>query len=208
MAPKKLRQKTSSLATQAMQVIEGEATPTHTEVLVPQAVAKSGMVLGPAFDGEFPSSLFTYYPLAEDTLPFDSIVPDWSSYHKPNPNRLWPRPDKEYLAWLNRVSEAKGQLWKSIGIHDAIMLSTSTINMDNALFFASAQFWSTTTNSFHFKVRMMGPTLQDVSFLTGLHSHGVEANCFLSQKTPSLSTLLPSFWLTLVLSPTFMGKGM
>ncbi|KAI8547407.1 hypothetical protein RHMOL_Rhmol07G0193200 [Rhododendron molle] len=87
-------------------------------------------------------------------------------------------------AFDDRVSEAKAQLWKSIGIYDNIMLSRSPINMDSALFFAAAQFWSTTTNSFHFKVGMMGPMMQDISFLTGLRAHGIEANCFLSQKTP------------------------
>lgn len=30
----------------------------------------------------------------------------------------------------------------------------------------------------------MGPTMQDICFLTGLPAHGEEANCFLTQKTP------------------------
>ncbi|KAI8572768.1 hypothetical protein RHMOL_Rhmol01G0226000 [Rhododendron molle] len=34
---------------------------------------------------------------------------------------------------------------------------------------------------------MMGITIQDVSFLTGLRSHGVRTDCFVSQKTPSFT---------------------
>lgn len=30
---------------------------------------------------------------------------------------------------------------------------------------------------------MMGPNIQDICFLTGLRTHRIEANCFLSQKT-------------------------
>ncbi|KAG5523903.1 hypothetical protein RHGRI_030787 [Rhododendron griersonianum] len=192
MAPKK-GPKITSHATQVAQILEGEETHIHTEVLIPQEGAKSEMALGPAFDGEFPASLFAYYPLAEDSLPFDSVVPNWTCYYKPNPNRLWPRPNKEYIAWLDRVAEAKGNLWEIIGIHDAIMLSRSFIPMDKALFFAAAQFWSATSNSFLFKVGMMGPTLQDVCFLTGLRAHGVEADCFLSQATPVFDRITKDF---------------
>ncbi|KAI8536020.1 hypothetical protein RHMOL_Rhmol10G0222700 [Rhododendron molle] len=82
------------------------------------------------------------------------------------------------------MMEAKGDLWRQIGIRDAILLSRSLIDMDKNLFLAASQFWSVTTNSFHFKVGLMGRTLQDLAFLTGLRPHGLEANYFLSQKTP------------------------
>lgn len=95
--------------------------------MIPQSFAKSKMALGLAFVGEFPTSLSPYYPLAGGSLPFDSITPDWSQYHKASPNRLWPRPDKEYIMWLNRMASAKGELWKSVGISDAIMISKNFI---------------------------------------------------------------------------------
>lgn len=59
--------------------------------------------------------------------------------------------------------------------------------MDKALFMAAAQFCSVSPNAFHFRVGMMSPTIQDISFLTGLRPHGVKADCFLSQKTPSFT---------------------
>lgn len=76
MAPKKTWQKATNFATQVVQILEDEETPIHAEVMIPQTIAKSRMAFGPAFDGEFPSSLFAYNPLAEDTLPFDSVDPD------------------------------------------------------------------------------------------------------------------------------------
>lgn len=82
--------------------------------------------------------------------------------------------------------EAKGDLWKQIGIRDAILLSQSLIDMDKNLFLVASQFWSVTSNSFHFRVGLMGPTLQDIAFLIGLRPHGIKANYFLSQKTPYL----------------------
>lgn len=85
-------------------MLEEEASSILTEILIPQPLAKSSMALGPAFNGEFPASLSAYYPLYEGSLPFTSIKPDWSKYHKPSPNRLWPRPDTEYVAWLDRVA--------------------------------------------------------------------------------------------------------
>lgn len=79
--------------------------------------------------------------------------------------------------------------------------------MDNALFFVAAQFWSTTTNSFHFKVRMMGPTMQDISFLTGLRAHGAEGNCFLSQKTLVFEYPASEFLAYTRFIPFFHGEG-
>ncbi|KAH7846579.1 hypothetical protein Vadar_015705 [Vaccinium darrowii] len=64
------------------------------------------------------------------------------------------------------------------------MLARQTTEMDKGLFMASAQFWSSATNSFHFKVGMMSPTIQEICFITGLRAHGQEANCFLTQTTP------------------------
>lgn len=97
----------------------------------------------------------------------------------------------KYVEWLDRILEVKGDLWRPIGIRDAILLSRSLIDMDKNMLLAASQFLSMNSNSFHFRVGLMGPTLQDISFLTSLRPHGIEANYFLSQKTPYLEYKKP-----------------
>lgn len=82
------------------------------------------------------------------------------------------------------MASAKEELWKSIGIYDAIMITKNFISVDKPLFYATAQFWSVTTNRFDFRAGMMAPTIQDICFLTGFHAHGMEANCFMPKKAP------------------------
>ncbi|XP_058185682.1 uncharacterized protein LOC131302908 [Rhododendron vialii] len=172
----------NSLAIQIRKIIDEEHIAITNDVLVIANVDRVG--LGPAFQLGFPSQLAPMYPLAQEVLPFESPSLDWNRFNSDIPNRLWHRPDAKYVEWLDRMLEAKGDLWKQIGIRDAILLSRSLIDMDKNLFLAASQFWLVTTNSFHFKVGLMSPILQDLAFLTGLHPHGTEANYFLSQKTP------------------------
>ncbi|KAF7151432.1 hypothetical protein RHSIM_Rhsim02G0176100 [Rhododendron simsii] len=104
------------------------------------------------------------YPLAEEVLPFESPCLDWNQFSTDIPNRLLHRPDAKYVEWLDRMLEAIGDLWRQMRIRDAILLSQSLIYMDKNLFLATSQFWFVTTNSFHFKVGLMSPTLQDIAF--------------------------------------------
>lgn len=181
---KKMVTKKVDKATEVRKILRVEKIPTQPGVLIPDVESSSGFALGPAFTGEFPPSLHPFYPLAEEGLPFKAITPNWSCYGKPIANRLWPKSDDLYIAWLDRMILAKGSTWKATGIFDAILLSRKTIPMDNPLFLAAGQFWSTTTNCFHFRAGMMGPTIRDICFLTGLRAHGEEANFFTSQKLP------------------------
>ncbi|XP_058198501.1 uncharacterized protein LOC131314020 [Rhododendron vialii] len=115
------------------------------------------MGFGPAFNGDFPESLYPFYPLAKEALPFDFITTDWTAYPKDIPNRLWHKPDKQYVQWVNLMAAVKEGLWKEVGIYEALMLNCHLIDMDKAL----------------------------CSFFTGLRPHEVRADCFVSQKTPS-----------------------
>ncbi|KAG5524877.1 hypothetical protein RHGRI_031523 [Rhododendron griersonianum] len=123
--------------------IKSEKLPINLDILIDRTQTRSPTVkmgLRPAFNGDFPESLYPFYPLAEEALPFGYINADWTAYPRDIPNRLWHRPDKQYVQWVNRVAAVKGGLWKEIGIYEALMLSRSLIDMDKALFMAAAQF--------------------------------------------------------------------
>ena len=187
MAPKKQAQKSPSNAasTDAEKVQEA----LNHEHILPGTlldVDDDGNVsLGPGYAGEFPLAIMPLYPGDPQELPFSSVTPDWSEYHKTVPNRLWPRLDPEYLSWLSRVSQAKENHWKKHGLYEMIMLSGVEFPNDKGLLYAASQFWSIRTNSFHFPVGMMGPTIHDICMITGLYAFGQEADALISCKIPN-----------------------
>lgn len=63
MGMKKSGHKKSTSTIQVQRTLKGEQIPILEEVMISQSFAKSKMALGPAFDGEFPTSLSPYYTL-------------------------------------------------------------------------------------------------------------------------------------------------
>ncbi|CAL5328053.1 unnamed protein product [Camellia sinensis] len=141
--------------------------------------------LGPAFMHEYTMRLQNYYPGMGGKFLFHDFALDWSKWHLSNPVENWPIPNENWTNWVDRVADAKGDLWKEIGIYDAIMLSKIRIEIDKHLFFNALFFWSVPTNSFHLHCGMMSPTILDIAALTGLHLHGEEVSAvFSTAKSP------------------------
>lgn len=63
--------------------------------------------------------------------------------------RGWPKCSTGYAKWIKRVSNAKGESWKS-GIYDMIQVSTMEISHHVDLLLPLMSFWSTTINAFVF----------------------------------------------------------
>nr|GLL36383.1 uncharacterized protein LOC109181101 [Ipomoea trifida] len=147
------------------------------EVFVPTTSSSpSDYILGPCADAdESPSKLASRYPLHEggEQLLLHSLKPDL--FNKDRPFRLWPVVNANWVNWVNRVEKEKWQLWKSIGIYDAIQLSKVEIPKDKNLLYAALCFWSGSHNAFHFRFGMMSPTVIDIVSLTGFRPHGDEA---------------------------------
>ena len=156
--------------------------------ILPGALVSMGArtVLGPAYNGAYPEPVKALYPGNPNDLPFVSITPNWQGYHKPNPTRLWPIKEVGYSEWLQRVSEAKKTHWKAHGLYDIIMLSAHDFPQDRGLLFSASQFWSSGTNSFHFFMGMMAPTILDICLITGVSAVGKEADYFTACSHPVL----------------------
>ncbi|XP_028083050.1 uncharacterized protein LOC114284348 isoform X3 [Camellia sinensis] len=141
--------------------------------------------LGPTFMHEYTMRLQNYYPGMGGKFLFHDFALDWSKWHLSNPVENWPIPNENWTNWVDRVADAKGDLWKEIGIYDAIMLSKIRIEIDKHLFFAALFFWSVPANSFHLNCGMMSPTILDIAALTGLRLHGEEVSAvFSTAKSP------------------------
>lgn len=104
----------NSLAIQIRKILDEEHIAITNDVLVIANTERVG--LAPAFLFGFPPPLASMYPLAEEFLPFESPSLNWNRFNTDIPNRLWHRPDAKYVEWVDRMLEAKGDLWKQIGI--------------------------------------------------------------------------------------------
>jgi len=84
--------------------------------------------------------------------------------------RAAPRIDKveDYIAWLDRVENHKGSLWKDLGIFDLIQLWRQGPRYQTHMLLSVLHFWNSSTNSLHLKYGMLTPTLLDVAAITGL----------------------------------------
>lgn len=103
-------------------------------------------------------------------------APNWDNYAKLKPFKIWVSSSPDYDRSLFKAEKAKKDIWVKAGIYNAIMMSSGMPDPDTPILSALAFFWSTSINAFHFPCGMMSPTLQDVSFITGLRPHGIEAN--------------------------------
>ncbi|KAK3024929.1 hypothetical protein RJ639_043244 [Escallonia herrerae] len=141
-----------------------------TEAPLNSNSSEKGLTPGGVFKEDFPRGLKSFYPSVEK-LPYGS-----EKFRKECERtvdlRCWPNPSNEWIAWVERMKPSKADLWRTLGIYDAIELSTYKIPQDKALIHGAMFFWSRSTNSFHFHCGPMAPTLQDVAALTGLRPHG------------------------------------
>lgn len=147
------------------------------KIFVPIPGSPSNFILGPCFKTMFPPELSPLYPLAEgEKLFLHFVQADW---FEDKILKSWPSVDRSWIDWVDRVEKAKGEVWKSAEIYDAIQMSKVDIPMDDKLLFAALCYWSISTNSFHFRFGMMGPTVLDIVALTGLRPHGRKSMPFL-----------------------------
>ncbi|TMW85591.1 hypothetical protein EJD97_022879 [Solanum chilense] len=147
------------------------------KIFVPIPGSSSNFILGPCFKTTFPQELSSLYPLAVgEKLLLHSVQLDWFGCKYLD---SWPYNSRSWNDWVDRVEKAKGDVWKSADIYDAIQLSKNVIPMDKNLLYAALCYWSISTNSFHFRLGMMGPTVLDIVALTGLRPHGEEVSAIL-----------------------------
>ncbi|GAU19661.1 hypothetical protein TSUD_240090 [Trifolium subterraneum] len=96
------------------------------------------------------------------------------SYLKP-PNKIFrsaPTIVEGYIAWLDRVQQDFGSLWKDFGIFDFIQLSRLGLKYQQEMIIAALHFFESSTNTFQFECGMITPTLFDVAAITGLPPTG------------------------------------
>ncbi|XP_018632117.2 uncharacterized protein [Nicotiana tomentosiformis] len=153
---------------------ESNSKLTVDEIFVRIPGSPSNFILGPCFKTTLPPELSPLYPLAEgEKLLLHCVQPD---SFKGKTLRSWPNVSRTWIDWVDRVEKAKWEVWKSADIYDAIQLSKIDIPMDKTLLYAALCYWSISTNSFHFRFGMMGPTVLDIVALTGLRPHGEEVS--------------------------------
>ncbi|KAM3341323.1 hypothetical protein P3S68_028958 [Capsicum galapagoense] len=154
------------------------------EIFVRTSRSPSKIILGPCFKNGLPPELSRHYPLAEgEKLLLHSAEPDWSK--DKTTLRSWPKVSGSWIDWVDRVEKAKWEVWKSADIYDAIQLSKHDIPMDKNLLYAALCYWSISSNSFHFRFGMMGPTVLDIVALTGLRPHGEDVSVPLGIAKPA-----------------------
>ncbi|CAN6547661.1 unnamed protein product [Malus baccata var. baccata] len=60
-----------------------------------------------------------------------------------------------------------GEQWRSLGIYDAILLSSMDVVLDNELLLAALCFWCSATNTMVLPLGPIGPTILDVNTILG-----------------------------------------
>ena len=80
----------------------------------------------------------------------------------------WPKPNEDYLKWLDKVADQWAKEWKAGGIYEIIMLSKMSFSLNIEMFLTFLGFWNSAINAFVFPFGMMSPTLFDVATMLGL----------------------------------------
>jgi hypothetical protein len=134
-----------------------------------------------AFAGPFPSShnfsedVTSIFPLHITCEPKIFATPTFNmSFFEPGHRvfRSAPIVSEGYLQWLNKVEKQYASICRANGIFDLIQLSREGPKYHGEMILAALHFWENSTNTFHFKVGMMTPTLLDVAAITGLKPTG------------------------------------
>ncbi|MED6139032.1 hypothetical protein PIB30_080053 [Stylosanthes scabra] len=69
---------------------------------------------------------------------------------------------------MERLAPAYGDQWETLGLTQALHLACEDLSYVAPMLSACLYFWCPTTNNFHFRYEMMGPTLLEVYAFTGL----------------------------------------
>nr|CAD1825803.1 unnamed protein product [Ananas comosus var. bracteatus] len=134
-------------------------------------------VLGPSFINDpipedFPFSI-EGLPLLADAIHLSSWYVSTTSKSSGKSLRTWLSVSEVYLAWLDRVEAVYADLWREVGIYEAIQLSITPSIADNLLLAATLYFWSPISNVFLFRAGPFTPTLLDVAAIVGLYPHDI-----------------------------------
>jgi len=76
-------------------------------------------------------------------------------------------PRKTWMTWVDDLQKTHQNVWKKVGIFDAIRVSTYHIKKDNPLITELAQRWCPAINTFIFPWGRATMTLEDVMILGG-----------------------------------------
>ncbi|XP_024167710.1 uncharacterized protein LOC112174204 [Rosa chinensis] len=140
---------------------------------ITQRVQNEGGVrqLGPSFQSDIPADVEKILSQHEvDDSSYFSEGKAWGAWGtKPG---KWPGETANWIPWVERVEKRFGEIWKRLGIYDAIKLSTITIPCDRSLLAAAMCFWSSQTNSLELQFGALSPTLIDIAAIIGLPPHG------------------------------------
>ncbi|KAH7861271.1 hypothetical protein Vadar_024062 [Vaccinium darrowii] len=147
-------------------------------------------ILGPAFF-DLPLKFTSCYPiLGEGKLIKDQELDfvEWSTKNF----ACWPVRDKDWDEWTKHMLKHKKTELEQTGLWHIISLLQYGIHQNPALIHAALAFWDASFNYFSFNCGMMGPTVLDVSFLTGLPPFGPMFDISDSIDIPLLKTMKTS----------------
>ncbi|XP_048435311.1 uncharacterized protein LOC125475023 [Pyrus x bretschneideri] len=153
-------------------------------------MATTHQILGPLFRDAVPSPI-------TDLLKEQCLTPllqgfDWSKWTLARPQGAWPSTTTAWAAWVDRMRSFFGEEWKTLGIYDAILLSTMEITMDKELLMAALTLWCSATNTMVLPFGPLGPTILDISAILGTSPSGLPIDAALSG-CPSLLDLKALF---------------
>ena len=112
----------------------------RAETMIPYRLAPSTYILGPLCTEPPLYSHVTESFILPDEFSL-LITEEWFSISlRPKEIRGWPKPNKDYLKWLDRVADQWGEEWKTWGIYDVIMLSRMSFSPNNEMFLAFLSF--------------------------------------------------------------------
>ena len=109
---------------------------------------------------------------------------------RPKEIRNWPKPNEDYLKWLDKVADQWGEEWKTWDIYDVIMLSKMSFSSNIEMFLTFLVFWKSAINTFVFPFGIMSPTLFDVATMLGLPIIGEDIPPFYDKDFEDLGCLI------------------
>ena len=129
------------------------------ELLIPHDRAHCTYILGPVYTKRPLYIHITKSFILPDGFQLP-IIEEWFSLAlRPKELRSWPNPSLEYLQWLDRVSEQRGEEWKTWGIYDMVMLSKLSFSPNINMFLTLLDFWNISINTFVFPFGIMSPLI-------------------------------------------------
>ncbi|KAM1759737.1 hypothetical protein ACFX12_002693 [Malus domestica] len=72
-----------------------------------------------------------------------------------------------------------GEQWKTLGIYDAIRISSMELVVDKELLMAASSFWCSATNTMVLPIYSIGPTILDITAILGTSPFGISVDATL-----------------------------